>query len=92
MSASGNLSANQFGKNTPENRRHYSRGYAASGRRPTQIELNGGPSQLERADDRGEPSAWYDGYMDYATDRPKFHSLECPTTEHDQPGCTLYNQ
>lgn len=44
--------------------RHYRRGVTASKRftgRGT------GPSPLERADARGEPEAWYDGYLDHAS-------------------------
>lgn len=40
-------------------RKHYNRGWAASQR------LNHSTA-LERADNRGESSAWYDGYEDYA--------------------------
>ena len=75
---------------TPENRKHYDRGWKASGGLPTQSEMNGGPSRLERADDRGEHEAWYDGYMDYAVGRGKYHSLKCPAADHDAPGCTDY--
>jgi len=30
---------------------------------------------LEAADARGVSGAWYDGYMDYACGRDKYHSL-----------------
>jgi hypothetical protein len=64
---------------------HYSRGWRAS-----QNPGSGyGPSPLERADDRNEPRAWYDGYLDYATGRPKFHSRDCRAPEHDAGSCTL---
>lgn len=33
---------------------------------------------LSRADTRGEPHAWYDGYDDMATGRAKWHLLHCP--------------
>lgn len=39
-------------------------------------------SPLEMADGRGEPGAWYDGYMDYACDRPMYHSQECQDDGH----------
>lgn len=49
-------------------RRDYERGWRASVN-PTDV---GGLSPLERADARDETDAWYDGYMDYACDRPKW--------------------
>jgi hypothetical protein len=43
--------------------RHYRRGVTAS----RNFRGGGyGKSPLERADDRGEPDAWYDGYMDHS--------------------------
>jgi len=36
---------------------------------------------LERADDRGEPDAWYDGYLDNAAGREKWHLATC--ADHD---------
>lgn len=65
---------------------HYNRGYRAS-----QSPGSGyGPSKLERADDRNEPKAWYDGYHDYAADRPKFHSRDCSASRHgEDAGCSL---
>lgn len=42
---------------------HYRRGRAASKRGTGR---GYGPSPLERADNRGEPDAWYDGYHDHA--------------------------
>lgn len=73
--------------NTPENRGHYRRGWNSSER----SFLSGSDaSPLERADSKGEPPAWYDGYMDSATGRPKWHSLTCPSGEHEtSPECTL---
>jgi hypothetical protein len=50
---------------------HYNRGWKAS-----QGGGDGVTSPLERADMRGEPGPWYDGYMDYAADRPKWSHLE----------------
>jgi hypothetical protein len=71
-------------KGGPEYNRHYNRGWRAS-----QNWSGSDPAPLERADMKGEPGAWYDGYMDYAVDRPKFHSRDCPAGDHEQPGCTL---
>jgi hypothetical protein len=45
---------------------HYNRGWKSSQR----------GSGLDNADGRGEPNAWYDGYMDHAVDRPKGAHLE----------------
>jgi hypothetical protein len=72
-------------------RGHYQRGWRASERAS---EWDGeGQSALEKADWKNEPRQWYDGYHDYAADRPKFHALECPTDgDHDQPGCSLYGK
>ena len=78
--------APQFPNNrvdTPEYRGHYSRGWKASQR--------GADGTLERADGRGEPNAWYDGYMDHSVGRGKFHALTCPSSEHEQPGCSDYD-
>jgi hypothetical protein len=75
-------------EDTPENRGHYRRGWKASER--AALSMSEGPSALERADSRGEHGAWYDGYMDDATGRPKYHSLTCPAAEHESdPQCTL---
>ncbi len=52
-----------------QNRKDYARGWLSSSRT-----LEG---TLERADMRGEPAAWYDGYMDEAVGRPKWHTLTC---------------
>lgn len=70
-------------------RDHYRRGWAASERAS---DFTGyGPSPLERADGRNEPGEWYQGYHDYGSDRPKYHSLDCPGTgDHNgENGCTL---
>lgn len=53
-------------------KKDYNRGWKASSGGSGNSEY----SPLERADMRGESSAWYDGYMDYAVDRPKWASLE----------------
>jgi hypothetical protein len=73
-------------------RGHYQRGWNA-GQRAVNGVYDYGPSPLEKADTRGEPKQWYDGYHDYTADRPKYHALECTTTgDHDQPGCSLYGK
>ena len=54
----------------------YNRGWAASGR--------ASDGALSRADARGEPHAWYDGYADLAAGRAKWHLLRCP--DHDACG------
>ena len=43
--------------------RHYRRGVAASKRFSSGSAYS---SPLERADNRGEPDAWYDGYHDHS--------------------------
>lgn len=68
-------------EDTSENRRHYQRGWRTS-QRP-------GEDALSNADLRGEHPAWYDGYMDYAVGRPKWHSLTCPAVNHSEDSnCT----
>ena len=42
---------------------HYNRGWKAS------ADEGYGIGELEQADARGEPNAWYDGYDDYAASR-----------------------
>jgi hypothetical protein len=55
---------------TPGYRQAYERGWRNSA----------GPSaSLDRADSRGEPDAWYDGYFDYAAGREKWHLPRCTT-------------
>jgi hypothetical protein len=56
---------------TPEYRRDYQRGWRAS---------SAGGS-LDRADARREPDAWYDGYLDLAAGREKWHRLHCEDHE-----------
>jgi hypothetical protein len=63
-------------KADPEYQRDYERGWRASHNYPDSIENNGGPSILERADNRNETDAWYDGYGDWACGNPKWHSAE----------------
>lgn len=71
MSAA-NLSPDQF----KEYNQHYSRGWGASARMSS--------TALERADRKGEPNSWYDGYLDHAADREKFHTRDCPNADHGQ--------
>lgn len=56
-------------KGTPEYRAAYDRGWRAT------------PGALERADDRGEPGAWYDGYQDNAAGRPKWTLMHHDSAE-----------
>ena len=59
-------------------RKAYNRGWA-SGQR--------GIGGLDRADDRGEPEAWYDGYLDAAAGREKWHLLNCSQHDNSANGC-----
>ena len=52
----------------PEYRKHYGRGWATSSRATE--------GALDRADMKGEPEAWYDGYSDHAVGRPKHTYLK----------------
>lgn len=56
--------------NLQDYRKAYNRGWLASSRFTGRSSV----SPLERADDRGEPSAWYDGYHDHAAGRDKWTS------------------
>jgi hypothetical protein len=60
-------------RGTEEYRKAYQRGWASSART--------GFGALEAADSRGEPSAWYDGYHDFASDRPKWASMHFDSPE-----------
>lgn len=55
-------------QDSPEYRRNYNRGWRYS-QRPT--------ATLDHGDANGEPDSWYDGYLDYATGREKWHLLHC---------------
>lgn len=57
----------------------YTRGWKASAR--TQ------GFALEQADGRGEPNEWYDGYMDNACGRDKWHRPLCPAHHNEEGGC-----
>lgn len=67
---------------TPAYRADYERGWLASKRAGQSS--NPDYSPLESADLRGERDAWYDGYLDYAASREKWHLLNCP--DHDNCG------
>ena len=60
-------------QDTPEYRKAYNRGWRYSHR---------DTASLEHGDFNGEPNAWYDGYLDYATAREKWHTLRCDQPEH----------
>jgi hypothetical protein len=65
---------------TPAYRAAYERGWRNS---------KSESASLDRADARGEPEAWYDGYLDYAADREKWHLLRCiGCYEHPAAGKT----
>jgi hypothetical protein len=58
----------------------YDRGWRASQRAT-------GSFTLEHADARGEPGAWYDGYLDHAAGRGKWHTPNCPAHHNGPGGC-----
>jgi hypothetical protein len=60
---------------TPEYRKAYNAGWRYS-QRPT--------ATLDHADRTGKPEAWYDGYLDLAAGRDKWHTLHCTGCE-DHP-------
>ena len=67
----------------PQMRKDYERGWRYSKRET---------ATLDHLDRTGASDAMYDGYMDYAMDRPKWHSLICDagkTGSHGQGNCTL---
>ena len=49
-------------------RHWYARGWRYSSRET---------ATLDRGDSIGAPEAWYDGYLDYATGREKWHYADC---------------
>ena len=59
---------------------HYNRGWAAQ-KREASGNGNCFNTSLDRADARNEKDAWYDGYMDRATSREKWHMLFCQNHE-----------
>lgn len=59
--------------------------------RPELIDRDG-KTPLERADWRGEPNEWYDGYSDQAQGNPKYHYRDCPVCgveEGPHLGCPI---
>ncbi|MGR6088966.1 hypothetical protein ACU4IU_00220 [Brevibacterium sp. CSND-B09] len=56
----------------------YNRGWRAS--------MSGSEWALDRADLRGECVEWYDGYMDAASDRPKFFLRDHPEWDESTHG------
>jgi hypothetical protein len=66
--------------NDPEYRRWYDRGWRYSAR----------PScSLDYGDSIGAPGAWYDGYLDRATDGEKWHSyywMRAPVDDRSSGG------
>ena len=63
-----------------EYKTHYRRGWAAQ-KREALGNGNCFNTSLDRADARNEKDAWYDGYMDRATSREKWHMLFCQNHE-----------
>ena len=63
---------------TPAYRADYERGWRYSAR-PT--------ATLDHLDAKGASEAEYDGYMDRAVGRPKWHHLTCPWLEHETAPC-----
>lgn len=60
-------------------RASYSRGWTAGERC--------GDGCLDRADARGEVDAWYDGYLDSAVGRYKWHRPLCSAHHNGDGGC-----
>ena len=46
-----------------------------------------GSRSLDNGDARGEPNEWYDGYMDAAAAREKWHRPLCQHHHNDEGGC-----
>lgn len=59
-------------------RESYTRGWRAG--------INGGGFALDNADARNEPNEWYDGYLDAATGREKWHKPFCGERHHNGEG------
>jgi hypothetical protein len=49
--------------------------------------LRAADGSLERADGRGEPDAWYHGYLDAAAGREKWHIPRCAVHHNGPGGC-----
>jgi hypothetical protein len=62
----------------------YNKGQSASKRFSS---ASGMSSALEGADDRGANNAWYDGYMDDAAGREKWHIPNCAAHHNGPGGC-----
>ncbi len=60
-------------------RKAYQRGWSAG--------VRGADGALERADDRHDPESWYDGYLDAAAGRERYHIPNCP--DHNTCGIAL---
>lgn len=58
---------------TPEYRRWYERGW-----RYSRTSMS---ASLDHGDGLGAPDAWYDGYLDAAAGREKWHRLHCADHE-----------
>jgi hypothetical protein len=61
--------------------------YAADYNRGWRAGQGAGSGYLDRADDRGEPDAWYDGYLDAAAGRTKWHLRYCTNHHNGSGGC-----
>lgn len=46
-------------------------------------------SSLEAGDSRREPDEWYQGFLDRANIREKWHLPLCPNHHNDEGGCGL---
>lgn len=65
-------------EDTAEYRKAYKRGWASAQR---------GIGGLDRADARNEVDAWYDGYLDAAAGREKWHLRDCEAHHNNDGGC-----
>lgn len=66
----------------PYDVKSYRRGWKAS------QDYTGGnayETPMDRADGRGEPDEWYDGYSDNSQDMPKYHYRDCPACAYPGP-------
>lgn len=60
----------------------YRRGWQASAR---DTGATAWETPMDRADARGEPDEWYDGYSDHSQDNPRYHYRDCPACAYDGP-------
>lgn len=58
----------------PYDVRSYRRGWTAS----QEERGSGWVTPLDRADLRGEPNEWYDGYSDHSQGNKRYHYRDCP--------------